>query len=59
MPGKNGYECLHEIRENPSLRQLPVIVYSSSSHMRDIQKSFIHQADFYLVKPFIAELKKK
>lgn len=52
MPCKNGYECLQEIRRDPSLRDLPIIVYSSSAHLSDIQKSFIHRADFYLVKPF-------
>lgn len=52
MPCKNGYECLQEIRKDPSFYELPIIVYSSSAHLSDIQKSFIHRADFYLVKPF-------
>lgn len=52
MPSKNGYECLQEIRKDPSLKDLPIVVYSSSAHMSDIQKSFLHRADFYLVKPF-------
>lgn len=52
MPCKNGYECLTEIRKDASLKDLPIIVYSSSAQMSDIQKSFLHRADFYLVKPF-------
>jgi len=52
MPCKDGYECLQEIRTDPFLQDLPIIVYSSSAHLSDIQKSFIHRADFYLVKPF-------
>jgi CheY-like chemotaxis protein len=52
MPCKNGYECLQEIRKDPSLKDLPIVVYSSSAQMSDIQKSFLHRADFYLVKPF-------
>ena len=55
MPCKSGYECLLEIRNDPSLHDLPIIVYSGSAHLSDIQKSFIHRADFYLVKPFIIE----
>ncbi|MFL5741571.1 MAG: response regulator [Flavisolibacter sp.] len=55
MPCKNGYECLQEIRKDPSLSQLPIVVYSSSAQMNDIQKSFLHRADFYLVKPFMTE----
>lgn len=55
MPCKNGYECLQEIRRDASLKDLPIVVYSSSAHMSDIQKSFINRADFYLVKPFTIE----
>lgn len=55
MPCKNGYECLSEIRKEPALKDLPIVVYSSSAHLSDIQKSFLHRADFYLVKPFITE----
>lgn len=59
MPCKNGYECLQEIRRDVSLKDLPIIVYSSSAQLSDIQKSFLYQADFYLVKPFITEHLKK
>lgn len=55
MPCKNGYECLQEIRKDPLLMELPIIVYSSSAQLSDIQRSFIHRADFYLVKPFITD----
>lgn len=55
MPCKNGYECLQEIRKDPSVQDLPIVVYSGSAHLSDIQKSFLHQADFYLVKPFITD----
>jgi CheY-like chemotaxis protein len=36
MPCKNGYECLQEIRKDPSLKDLPIVVYSSSAHLSDI-----------------------
>lgn len=55
MPCKNGFDCLEEIKNNPGLQQIPVIVYSSSSQLSDIQKSYIHKADFYMVKPFSAK----
>jgi CheY-like chemotaxis protein len=55
MPFKNGYECLQEIRKEAALKKLTIVVYSSSAHLRDIQKSFLNDADFYLVKPFITE----
>ncbi|HWJ91922.1 MAG TPA: response regulator, partial [Flavisolibacter sp.] len=31
MPGKNGLECLIEIRKNPRYELLPIIVFSSTS----------------------------
>ena len=52
MPCKNGFECLTEIRQREKLAELPIVVYSSSTHMTDIQKSYVHQADLYMVKPF-------
>ena len=55
MPCKNGFECLEEIKNDPIAREIPVIVYSSSAELNDIQKSFIHHADFYMVKPFKTE----
>ena len=55
MPNKNGLECLQEIRSTPSLKDLKVVVYSSSAKMTDIQKSYIHKADLYMVKPFNTE----
>lgn len=52
MPGKNGFQCLSEIREQEKLKHLTIVVYSSSTHMTDIQKSYLHKADLYMVKPF-------
>jgi CheY-like chemotaxis protein len=52
MPCKNGIECLNELKSNPDYRLIPVIIYSSSAYLNDIQDSYIHKADFYMVKPF-------
>ena len=52
MPGKNGMACLHEIRENQLLKEMAIVVYSSSSYMNDIQRAFELNADLYMVKPF-------
>lgn len=52
MPCQSGHECLQLIRKDPAVMDLPIIVYSSSAQLSDIQKSFVNRADFYLVKPF-------
>ena len=32
MPRKNGFECLKEIRESDKLKDIPVVVLSTSDH---------------------------
>jgi len=51
MPLKNGKEALAEIRKNPKLKQLPVIIYSTSDEKRDINDSLTLGADLYVRKP--------
>lgn len=55
MPFKNGLECLQIIRKSEGLKDLKVVVYSSSSRMSDIKQSYLNKADLYMVKPFHAE----
>jgi CheY-like chemotaxis protein len=51
MPEKGGKECLREIREEPRLAHLPVIIYSTSSSRKDIDDTFALGANLYVVKP--------
>ena len=55
MPGKNGLECLQEIRRQHEYDTMKIVVYSASTHMPDIQKCYLHNADLYMVKPFQTE----
>lgn len=50
MPGKNGYECLEEIRADERLKNLCVIIYSTSSKFEDIQESLNKGANLYFAK---------
>jgi CheY-like chemotaxis protein len=51
MPCKNGSDCLLEIRRNPRLCNIPVIIYSTSSHVKDIESAFRGGANLYITKP--------
>ena len=51
MPRKDGWDVLEEIKEDPELRRLPVIVLTSSEAEADIVKSYDLQANAYLNKP--------
>jgi CheY-like chemotaxis protein len=51
LPRKSGLEILQSLKEAPGLRNVPVLVMSSSSERSDIDRAYTLGADFYLVKP--------
>ena len=51
LPGKNGWQVLGEIRRDPLLSELPVIVLTTSSSEDDISRGYELRANAYLVKP--------
>jgi CheY-like chemotaxis protein len=59
MPRKTGYECLSEIKFNDRLKQLPVIIYSTSLNHELVDLLYEKGADHYIRKPGdFAKLKK-
>ena len=51
MHGKNGFEVLQTIRSSDELKNLPVIVLSTSSDEQTKQSSFRLGASYYFTKP--------
>ncbi|NHN42752.1 response regulator [Halorubellus sp. JP-L1] len=51
LPRKDGDEVLAEIRADPDLETLPVIVLTSSSAEEDVVRSYELQANAFLTKP--------
>jgi two-component system, response regulator len=51
MPGKSGLEALVEIKSNPFLWDIPVIVLTSSNAETDIARSYEAGATAYVRKP--------
>lgn len=51
LPKKNGKEVLAEIKEDASLRRIPVVVLTSSKAEQDIVKTYDLNASSYIVKP--------
>lgn len=51
MPGKNGIECLKEIKGDGRLSSLPVVIYSTSGNQQDIIDTHLNGASFYIRKP--------
>ena len=52
MPEMNGFELLTNIRRDPGLADLPVIMLTAKTQDADIFKGYQLQADMYLTKPF-------
>lgn len=50
VPKLNGHEVLGEIRSNDSLRDIPVVVLTSSRSVSDRQKSEHMKADHFMTK---------
>ena len=51
MPGTDGREVLKEIKEDPELRSIPVVVLTTSSDERDIHDCYDAGANTYVQKP--------
>ena len=51
LPKKDGREVLVEIKADPTLKNIPVIVMTDSSYERDILRSYQQYANCYITKP--------
>ena len=51
MPKKDGREALREIKADPHLRQIPVVVLTTSQADEDIMRSYDSGASSFISKP--------
>ena len=51
LPRKDGREVLAEIKASPTLKQIPVVVLTTSSAEKDVLESYGHHANCYITKP--------
>jgi len=51
LPKKDGRSVLAEIKENPQLKTIPVVILTTSSAEEDILKSYRLHANCYITKP--------
>jgi chemotaxis family two-component system response regulator Rcp1 len=51
LPKKDGREVLEEIKENPSLKSIPVVILTTSAAEEDILRSYLLHANCYITKP--------
>ena len=55
MPRKDGRTVLKEIKNDPTLRQIPVVVLTTSKADEDIYRSYDLGVNSYIVKPVTFE----
>lgn len=51
MPLMTGDECLHDIKNEPQLSNIPIVIYSTHADISIINELKIKGANLYLVKP--------
>lgn len=59
MPGMNGWQCLSKLKTNARFKDIPVVMYSTSSYPHEIEKAFELGALAFFTKPNHYSLLKK
>ena len=50
MPGLSGFDVLTTMKGHPQLRQIPVVMLSTSSQEQDVTQAYALHASSYLIK---------
>jgi CheY-like chemotaxis protein len=51
MPRVDGFQMLRKIRSNPATRNLPVVMFSSSTFVDDVERAYNLGVSAYFTKP--------
>lgn len=51
LPRKSGHEVLAELKADPNLRSIPVVVLTTSSTAEDVSRCYDLHANVYVTKP--------
>jgi CheY-like chemotaxis protein len=51
LPRVNGFEVLEEVKKDPSLRSIPVVILTTSEAEQDILRGYNLHANAYITKP--------
>ena len=55
MPKKDGREALKEIRQDPTLRRIPIVVLTTSKAEEDILRTYELGVNSFIIKPVTFE----
>jgi chemotaxis family two-component system response regulator Rcp1 len=51
LPGKDGREVLAEVKRDPELRRIPIVILTTSDAALDVLRSYELHANCYITKP--------
>lgn len=51
LPRRNGHEVLAEIKQDPDLKAIPVLILTSSRSHEDVIQAYQLHANCYIIKP--------
>ncbi|MDT4930183.1 MAG: hypothetical protein QOF92_3050 [Pseudonocardiales bacterium] len=51
LPRKSGHEVLAEVKSDPGLRSIPIVVFTTSGSVEDVSRSYDLHANVYVTKP--------
>jgi CheY-like chemotaxis protein len=51
LPRKTGHEVLAEVKSDPALRKIPVVVLTTSATAEDVERSYDLHANVFVTKP--------
>lgn len=51
MPPMNGFRCFEELKQDDKLKNIPVVIFSTTSSQREIDKMLALGALHFIVKP--------
>lgn len=55
LPDGTGMDVLRDIKQDPALSAIPVVILTSSADTPDIKRAYLLGANSYLVKPVVFE----
>ena len=51
IPGKDGHQVLRDLKADPDLKEVPVLIYSGSAAQRDVRLAYRLGGNCYIRKP--------
>lgn len=51
LPGTDGREVLEQLKQDQNFREIPIVVFTTSSNPKDVEFCYQNGANGYLIKP--------